>query len=164
MRLALLLPALFIPLTPASGQDNGPGKFGINFSFMGQGSVGVSWRVSPSVTLRPFGAFLWNKRSGPLGSSEGTQWSVGLDVLFRTASWDRVRTYVGVGTAFSNLSGIPSASGSQWAGRFLLGTQFKVVDRVALFGDIGAEYIDSDTFGKTVTLRTNPIGVIVFLK
>ena len=40
-----------------------------------------------------------------------------------------------------------------------------VVDRVALFGELGFEYNHAEGFqGKQAALRTFPIGIVVFLK
>lgn len=166
MRFAFAVLAPFLLVTPALAQSNEPGTFGINLTIDNEPSIGFSWRVSPAVTLRPSLTFTWQKSDSPFGgSSEVTQYFVGLDVLLRTASWDRVSTYVGFGGGVGNISGGGFSEGQTWAARALLGARFKMIERVWVFGEMGFVYSNAEgLFGKDARLETFPIGITVFLK
>ena len=163
MRLVFLLPALLVPLTPITAQE--PGKLGINLRVQNTPQLGLDWRVSSKVTLRPELSFSWQKTEGLFGDQELTQYAVGLDVLVRAATWDRVTSYWGIGGSVGAVTGPSSLAGDAWAARLLLGARIKVVDRVSVFGEVGIEYSDAESFfGKQFELQTFPLGVTVYLK
>ena len=163
MRLAFLLPALLVPFTPIAAQE--PGKLGINLRVQNTPQLGLDWRVSSKVTLRPELSFSWQKTEGLFGDQELTQYGVGLDVLVRAATWDRVTSYWGIGGSVGAVTGPSSLAGDAWAARLLLGARIKVVDRVSVFGEVGIEYSDAESFfGKQFELQTFPLGVTVYLK
>jgi hypothetical protein len=166
MRFLSAVPMLLLCATPLLSQSNDPGKFGINLTIDDIPSVGFSWRVSPTVTLRPSFSFTWQKSENTfLGTNEVTQYFVNLDLLFQAASWDRVATYVGFGGGVGNVSGGGLSEGKTWAARALLGARVKVVERVWVFGEMGFAYSNAEgLFGKDARLQTFPIGVTVFLK
>jgi len=89
MRLALVAPAIVLA-TPLLAQQRELGTLGLNLRVGGSPAVGVTWRASPAVVVRPAVSFAWNKTETPLGTSETTQYTVNLDVLCRTASWSRL--------------------------------------------------------------------------
>jgi len=164
MRLALVAPALLLT-TPLLAQQRQLGTLGLNLWVDGSPTVGVTWRVSPGVVLRPAVSFAWNKTESPLSTSETTQYTVNLDVLCRTASWNRLISYIGAGGGVGNISGSGGLVGQVWAARALAGAQLTVVDRVAVFGELGFEYRHAEgALGKQAALRTFPIGIVVFLK
>jgi hypothetical protein len=73
-------------------------------------------------------------------------------------------TYVGLGASAVQVS---SGGGdrSLWLARALFGVRVTLVERVALFGEVGLEYRDTDTpSSQRAELVTFPIGVVVFLK
>jgi len=165
MRLAFLLPALLVPLTSTHAQETELGTFGINLRVQNSPQIGVDWRVSSRVTLRPTVSFSWTKSDGAFGSEDVTQYALGLDVLARAATWDRVTSYYGIGASFGKVTGSPTITGDAWMARLLLGARIKVVDRVAVFGEVGINYSDSDGFfGKQFALQTFPLRVTVYLK
>jgi opacity protein-like surface antigen len=165
MRLAFLLPALLVPLTPALGQESAPGKLGINLRVQNSPQIGFDLRVSSKVTLRPELSFRWQKTEGLFGDQELTQYAVGLDVLVRAASWDRVTSYYGIGASIGAVTGPSSLAGDAWAARLLVGARIRVVERVAVFGEVGVAYADAEGFfGKQFELQTFPLGVTVYLK
>jgi hypothetical protein len=165
MRLAVLASCLLCTTTTLFAQDDELGKLGINLRVESGPSIGIDWRVSPKMTLRPVLTFQWSKTETPFGTDERTQYGVGLDVLFRAASWDRVTSYYGIGAAFANISGAGTLAGNAWATKLLIGARVKVIERVALFGEIGVQYVDAEGFfGKQFSLETFPLGVTVFLK
>lgn len=165
MRLALLLPALLVPLTPALAQDRDPGKFGINLRVQNTPRIGIDWRVSSKVTLRPEFGFSWSKTEGLFGNQDVTQYAVGLDVLVRAATWDRVTSYWGIGGTFGKVNGPSTLAGDAWGARLLIGARIRVLDRVAVFGEVGMSYTDAEGFfGQQFELQTFPLGVSVFLK
>lgn len=163
MRLAFLLPALLIPLTPVAAQDTG--KLGINLRVQDTPQIGLDWRVSSKVTLRPAFGFSWVKNQGLFGDQELTQYAVGIDVLVDGARWDRVTSYLGLGGGIAAVNGPTTFDGDGWTAKLLMGARIRVFDRVAVFGEVGVNYSDSDgVFGKQLELATFPLGVTVFLK
>ena len=164
MRLALVAPVIVLA-TPLLAQQRELGTLGLNLRVGGSPAVGVTWRASPAVVVRPAVSFAWNKTETPLSTSETTQYTVNLDLLLRTASWNRLTSYIGAGGGVGNISGSGGLVGKTWAARALAGAQLTVVDRVAVFGELGFEYDHAEGFqGKQAALRTFPIGIVVFLK
>jgi len=167
MRSLLAVLSLCVSTTLAAQSSADPGTLGLNLSISGTASgIGMSWRVSPNVTLRPGVMFTWNRTTSPFsGTTETTVWGVGLDALFRGASWDRVATYVGLGGNYSHLAGNTALGSYAWAGRALFGARIKVVERVWVFGEAAVTYSVSDGFfDRQLSLETLPIGVTIFLK
>lgn len=163
-RSMLLSLCLLLSATALPAQDEG--KLGINLRVNGATQLGVTWRVSPAVTLRPSLAFDWVKISSPLGgTAEVTTYGLDLDVLFRGATWDRVTSYYGVGGGTFWVNSDFINEGNIWAVRGLLGARVRIVPRVALFGEVGIQYQGGDeAFGKEFSTTTFPIGIVVFLK
>lgn len=155
--------SLWLCAVPLAAQDDG--KFGINLRVFSATQVGVTWRVSPAIMLRPAVGFSWTEVTGIGGSTvEATQVSGDLDVLFRGATWDRVTTYYGVGVGYFTINSDFADAGA-WAVRGLLGARVRVVSRVGIFGEIGVQYRDGDDpIGTTFETVTFPIGVVVFLQ
>jgi hypothetical protein len=144
------------------------GTIGINLSVTGSTSLGVTWLTSPGFAIRPSVNYDWIKTSFPFaGSDETAVYGVDLDLLFRVSHAGRVTTYLGLGggLVYYNPGAEPVSKG--WLARTLLGVRVKVVDRVALFGELGLEYQSSDDQAfvpDRFTTTTAPIGVVVFLK
>jgi hypothetical protein len=164
---SLFTAVLVLCATTLAAQTTEPGKLGLNVSFSGEGAgIGTSWRVSPNVTLRPGVVFTWVKTTSPFGGgNESTIWGLGLDVLFRGASWDRVATYVGVGGSYSHANGNAAVGTYQWDARALFGARIRVVDRVWVYGEAGMQYLRSDGFfDAQFSLATFPLGVTIYLK
>ena len=61
-----------------------------------------------------------------------------------------------------------SLSGSDvtlWHARVLFGVRAKLLERVALFGEVGVEYQGADLPGnQRVALATFPLGIVVFFR
>src|SRR6266487_2664309 len=120
MRLALVAPVVLLT-TPLLAQQREVGTLGLNLRVDGGATVGVTWRASRAVTLRPAVSFAWNKTETPLSTSETTQYTVNLDLLLRTASWNRLTSYIGAGGGVGNISGSGGLVGKTWAARALAG-------------------------------------------
>lgn len=138
-------------------------KLGVNLRINGAASqVGLTWLASPSLVIRPSLIASWTHATDALGGEqEATLIGLELDFLFRTATWDRVTSYVGVGGSFLSADG-----DDLWAIRALLGARVSVIQRVALFGEVGLRYQDTGgpISSQSASLVTFPIGVVVFLK
>jgi opacity protein-like surface antigen len=150
---------------------------GINFRVDAASQLGVTWLVSPSLTIRPSLTASWNKTTttSPFG---GEAWyetailGVDLDFLFRAATWDRITSYYGLGVSVAHLSSSGNSglgsflpSGTAWGGRVLLGVRVRLLERVAFFGEVGLAYQDSDyASSQSVRLTTYPLGIVIFLR
>ena len=135
---------------------------GVNLRVNPAQQVGVTWLVSPSVTLRPSLSISWDRITQPVGSEiETTQFGVDLDVLLPAATWDRVMSYYGVGGSIARLSS-DSSDATVWSARAFLGVRVAVLERMAVFGEVGLAFYDTGAFGtERVALATFPLGVVI---
>jgi len=126
----------------------------------------VTWFASPSVALRPSIEAAWVKTTSPFGgTNETTQWSLNLEALFGAAGPERVNLYAGLGGSIGGIRSGSSPASTAWAGWGLVGARLTVVNRVALFGEIGLVYEDAEDFGaQRLQLGTFPLGIVVYLK
>lgn len=141
------------------------GKLGINLRVTGTTQLGVTWQASPGLAIRPSILFDWIKTTTPFGSNETTIYGADVDLLFRGSSSSRLTTYYGLGAGllYFNPGGQPVADA--WLARLLLGARVRVVDRVAVFGELGLEYrAGDDQLGDEFSTATFPLGIVVFLK
>jgi hypothetical protein len=162
-RSMLICACLLLPATALLAQNEG--KFGINLRVTGTTQLGVTWRVSPGLALRPAIAFDWIKTTTPFGDNETSIYGADLDLLFSGPTRDRVTTYYGVGggVLYFNPGSEPVATA--WLARALLGARVRIVERVALFGEVGLEYRAGDNpIGDEFSTATFPLGIVVFLK
>lgn len=165
-RSILLAATLLSIASRLSAQDDG--TIGINLSVTGSTQIGVTWLTSPGFAIRPSVNYDWIKTSFPFsGSDETAVYGVDLDLLFRVSHSGRVTTYLGLGggLVYYNPGAEPVSKG--WLARTLVGARVKVVDRVALFGELGLEYQSGDDqtiLPDRFTTTTAPIGVVVFFK
>ena len=140
-------------------------KLGVNLRLNRTQQVGVTWHRSPGFAIRPALTAGWSRTEAPFGPDvETTLLGLDLDFLFKAAAWGRVTSYYGLGASLIHISS-DGDNADAWLARALLGARVTLVERVALFGEVGVEYQGSDSLlGERVALATFPIGVIVFLK
>lgn len=162
-RSVLLATALLSCATTLSAQEEG--KLGINLRVTGTTQLGVTWQASPGVVIRPSIVFDWIKTTSPFGNDETTIYGADVDVLFRGSSTGRVTTYYGLGGGLIYINTGSQPLTEAWLARLLLGARVRVVDRVAVFGELGLEYRSADgLLGDEFSTATFPIGIVVFLK
>lgn len=139
---------------------------GLNLRVFSTPQLGVTWLASPSLAIRPSVIASWTKSTSPFGADvETTQLGGELDFLFRAGTRDRVTSYYGLGGFITHVSS-STGDGTLWGTQALLGVRVRVVDRVAIFGEVGLGYQEDDrTFNhRHVGFETMPLGVVVFLK
>lgn len=108
--------------------------------------VGVTWFLSPSVALRPSVEAWWVKSTSQFGgSNETTQWALNLEALFGAGGPERVNLYTGVGGSIGGMNPDALPASTIWSVWGLVGARFTVVDRLALFGEVGVIYEVSRT-------------------
>jgi hypothetical protein len=140
---------------------------GLNFRVTGTTQVGVTWFASPSVALRPSIEAQWIKTTSPspfVGDNETLQWSLNLEALFGASGPERLNVYTGLGASIGGINPGPAPSSTVWGAWGLLGVSFRVVDRVAVFGEIGLTYEDAKDVVQRFGLGTFPLGIVVYLK
>ncbi|MGH7530378.1 MAG: hypothetical protein ACREMN_08360 [Gemmatimonadales bacterium] len=150
-----------VPVPQVQAQEH---TLGVNARVLGASEVGVTWHVSPGLALRPALSFEWLKFDGAFGDQEVTEYGLGVDVLFQAAAADRLTPYVGFGATYGVVNGSIAGDGPTWRGRGLFGLRVRVMNRVAAFGEIGAQYRDVDEGSSSFVLATFPIGIIFYLK
>jgi len=175
MSLRSMLPLVAIGL--AFGPHHLPAQethtLGLNVLAASSPTVGVTWQLSRSLALRPSVAVSWDSRdltrvSSATGmilqtSTTLTQAGLDLDLLVTMVDHRALTSYLGVGGYFGGLwrDGEGNAT---WAVRTFLGIRIDVLDRVALFGEVGVEY---DVLGfndvKALRLSTAPLGILLYL-
>ena len=140
-------------------------KLGVNLRINRSSQLGVTWSLSSGLAVRPALTAGWSRTETAFGPDvETSVLGLDLDFLFKAAAWDRVTSYYGLGASFIHLSS-DGDNADAWLARALLGVRVTVIERVALFGEVGVEYQDADSpLGERVALATFPIGVVVFLK
>jgi hypothetical protein len=160
----LLVTILILPAPRLQGQEN---TLGLNLRVNVSPQVGVTWLPTPSFAIRPSLTASWIKTTSPIGggTTRTTQLGADLDFLFRAGTWGHVTSYFGVGGSVLRFSFDGGPEGTIVIARALFGTRVTLVDRVALFGEVGLEYQDADPIGsQRIGLATFPLGVVVFLR
>ena len=164
-RSILLAAVLLSRATALSAQTEG--TFGINLRVTGTNQLGVTWQASPGFAIRPSLVFDWTKFELPFasGESEVAIYGADVDLLFRASSAGRLTTYFGLGGGLLYYNPGPEPAVDAWLARLLIGARVTVVDRVAVFGELGLQYQSGDfPVGDSFSTTTFPLGIVVFLK
>jgi hypothetical protein len=151
----------------AHAQDDA--RFGVVIAY--PGSIGAEWHVSERVALRPDFTFSFNGNestntiSSPFAtsstsSSSGKSIGVGLSALFYVKRWDALRLFIAPRFGFiratattTNDNAFPGGSGppeirnlnSTYVTSGSVGAQYRLGQRFALFGEVGAAYSDVES-------------------
>jgi hypothetical protein len=129
------LSLLALGATPAAAQDRG--KVGITMGF--PASIGVLWRASDKVAIRPELALSGNSSESTSSSfeSEANGWTIatGASILFYLNTYDNLRTYFTPRFTYSRLS-----TTSELDGPFTDPTTKTTGNSVGATGSFGAEY------------------------
>ena len=131
----------------AGAQDQG--KVGITMGY--PASIGVLWRVSDKVAIRPELSLSGGsaETSGSSFESESDNWNIstGASVLFYLHKYDQLRTYFSPRFTYSRLSTTNEASGvtnstttttgNSFGGAGLFGAEYSLGNKFAVFGEVG---------------------------
>ena len=135
--------------------------------------VGIIWHITDRVAIRPGIGLAFASSETPLSKSDGTSIDAGFSVLFYTARWDNVRSYISGryfyehGTTESSSTEVTS-TGHDITGS--VGVEFTPHRRFGVFGEVGFGPVKSTTgiesvFGdvKATTWRVrSSVGAILY--
>jgi hypothetical protein len=134
----------------AGAQDTG--KIGITMGF--PSAVGVLWRATDSVAIRPTLTF---GRSSNEGSFAIDNWNLGLDVgaLFYIKKYDNVRTFLSPRFSYtratfsspSNGNASIESTSNSTGGAGTFGAQFDASRRFSVYGEVGVAAAHHKTEG-----------------
>ena len=148
-----------------------PSRLGLNLSVGAQPQAGVTLQVGNGFELRPSIIFSWERvaGNGATGSSTFASYGLALDALFGATHREAVRPYVGVGGTYLFLHATnPSITGHQVGGAAFVGVRVRVVPRVHVYGEVAVNYVATRTptsaWTDQLSLRTTPLGVLIYLK
>ena len=158
MRMALILAVATIGAAgaaPAFAQE--AGSVGVT---MGYPSLGVLWRASDRVAIRPEFSFAGSSSESDSSSfeveSEGWAFGTGASVLFTLSKSDNLRTYIGPRFTYTRTSASNESSGFVMTaestttnhgvgGAGLFGAEYSLGRRFAVFGELGLGFSRSST-------------------
>lgn len=154
--------------------------FGINLGVVGLQQIGITYQFTPAVAVRPAVVFAWSKRafvpfspgsSGPVDNTSTTA-GLDLDLLFPVAADEGLTPYLGVGGDVARSwfrSDVLNRSSTVWGLNGLFGVRATVIERFAVYGELGLRYTNHGDVGglgdrQTIGLGTSALGVLVYLK
>ena len=148
-------------------------QFGINISIVQLPTIGITYRLAPTVDVRTSVMFQ-RQQSGWNGSAfTRNDTSVGIagDLIFRSERVDHLLPYIGVG-GFGALDRFADNAGNvqkghELGGQVFFGVRAEVVSRVYVYGELAAEFIavrGDFTRANRFGLKTVPIGLLMYLK
>jgi hypothetical protein len=154
-------------------------------------SVGLLWQVSDRFAIRPDIAFSWSSYESTFDDGfptefegDSTRWQVGMSVLVSVARWENLHAYVAPRVAYSRATGrsrsvyfgLPpdpndleresKTTGYETGVSF--GARYRLGERFALFGEVGASYYSSKASPGSGTSRDRAFanhggaGVVLF--
>jgi len=144
---------------------------GLNFRASSMSQLGVTWAVGGGVALRPSVSVSWDKAAtgydpllGTYVDVTTTQAGLDLDLLFPLATVSRIATYLGAGGTVGERWQDGTGAFS-WGGGTFFGVRVAVFDRLALFGELGADYLHpgGDRGGDRLFVTTAPLAVLIYL-
>jgi hypothetical protein len=127
------------------------------------GSIGFVWSASDRVALRPEFQFATSSTDSTSGVSattstvDATTFGIGGGVLFYTAKWDDLRTYLCprfmyTRSTSSTTVGDTTTTGYQASGSF--GAEYSLGERFSVFGEIGLGYSHTSIPSSGMALST----------
>ena len=172
MRIARILSlAAFTGLAAAStavAQDQG--KVGITMGY--PASIGVLWRVSDKVAIRPELSIAGSssESTGTSFETESDSWNfaTGASVLFYLHKYDQLRTYFSPRISYSRISSTSESSGfttststttgDSVGGAGLFGAEYSLGRKFAVFGEVGFGFNHTTTQGISSVLPSTTLG------
>jgi hypothetical protein len=152
--------ATVLSATAAEAQER---RFGLTLG--APSAVGIVWRVSDRVAIRPDFTFAVSSGESELAaaslilgeppspsSTDGSSVAIGGSALFYLARWDALRTYLSPRVSFaqSTITSSSSAStgrteGSGRGAAGLFGAEYVLGQRFGVFGEVGLSYSRTTT-------------------
>jgi hypothetical protein len=143
-----VLACLVVLSSPATANAQDAAKTGIVMGY--PASLGVIWQAGDSIAVRPEFTFTWTSAESfdPSGNNlTSWQFGVGASALFYFARHENLRPYFSPQWSYSHLSSGSSSTATGNANTFsgMVGAQYALGGRFAVFGETGAGYSRSST-------------------
>jgi len=154
---SLLLAVAVVLLSSPPSRAQEVGQIGVTLAY--PAAIGVVWHVTDQLAIRPDFSFS-NSSSDTLGSS--TTVNYGVSGLWYFQRWDNLRAYVSPRFGYSRfsasisttvLSSAPTTNAYSGAGSF--GLQYRLHDRLSVFGETGLQYNHASTTSTDVATGTS---------
>jgi hypothetical protein len=144
--------------TPALASAQDAGALGVTMGY--PGSIGLFWHVSETVAVRPEFSFSRQSVDSTPNNDGSSTWTVatGASALFYLAKKDNLRPYVAPRLAYAHGSGGEQVSSNGWSVAGLVGAQYDLGPRFAVFGETGLSYGHSTTTVKATGFSTDRTG------
>lgn len=162
-RISLTLAALALTSAAGLGAQEA-NRLGLNFSTAFPATaVAVDIPLTRTIVLRPRFGFDRFKDTSGAPAVTTTDAEIGADVLFMRPASGGFRSYWGAGLH------LPSSktSGGSWDSVILLqglfGARVALHQRLGMFGEVGLQFADDDTFNQIRTM-SSAVGVIIYLR
>jgi hypothetical protein len=142
--LSILALCLLAPSTASAQEER---KVGLSMGY--PASFGILWHATDRVAVRPEVTFSTVSSEVDDRDSSGSAFSIGASVLFYTLKRDALATYVAPSYLYAHSSN-ESTSGLETTGRNhqvagSFGVEYRLGDRVRVFGETGVSFSDSKT-------------------